>query len=309
MGKSVLATQIAECLARDKRIPPFDDRQTPALEPKKVLYIDFELDRAQFRQRYAVIGEDGVTLEDKYEMSPNFLRGEDYWDGNMIEGYYSFTDMLLQDFDNRIADHDVQILIIDNLSFLTPGTIANATVAFKLMHQLQKLKKSREISILVVAHTPKSLRHGPLTEQDLQGSGDLVKVADSIFAIGRSRLSPDLRYLKQIKCRSGRIEYGEDNVAVYRLAKFDLAAQLGTKVADATSSENFLGFDFLASESEEGHFALRRRYSTGSTVKRTKRSGRIGRAKRLASEGRSLSEIALLLGIGKSTAKRYVNDA
>ncbi|HQX55785.1 MAG TPA: AAA family ATPase, partial [Pyrinomonadaceae bacterium] len=160
-----MATQIAECLARDKRIPPFDDRQTPALEPKKVLYIDFELDRAQFRQRYAVIGEDGVTLEDKYEMSPNFLRGEDYWDGNMIEGYYSFTDMLLQDFDNRIADHDVQILIIDNLSFLTPGTIANATVAFKLMHQLQKLKKSREISILIVAHTPKSLRHGPLTEQ------------------------------------------------------------------------------------------------------------------------------------------------
>ncbi len=100
---------------------PFDERPAPAIGPQKVLYIDFELDRAQFRQRYSVIVADGLTLGNKYEMSPNFLRGEDYWDGNMLEGYYSFTDMLLQDIRNRVTEHDVKVLIIDNITFLTPG--------------------------------------------------------------------------------------------------------------------------------------------------------------------------------------------
>lgn len=305
VGKSALATQIAECLARGKRIRPFDERPAPAIGPQKVLYIDFELDRAQFRQRYSVIVADGLTLGNKYEMSPNFLRGEDYWDGNLLEGYYSFTDMLLQDIRNRVTEHDVKVLIIDNITFLTPGTIANSTVAFQLMQQLQKLKKALEISILVVAHTPKSLRPGRLTERDLQGSGDLIKVADSIFAVARSRRSPELRYLKQIKCRSGRPEYGDDNVAVFRLAKFDLAAKLGTRSPDAPPVDNFLGFDFVASEPEDEHHPLPWNRSVGSKRGPKLDLGLIRSARSLALRGFSSGAIAEKLGISRVTAYRY----
>jgi len=64
----------------------------------------------------------------------------------------------------------------------------------------------------VLAHTPKRRQWEPLSELDLQGSINLGNFADSIFAIGRSRVAPDLRYLKQIKVRTGRPEYGADRV-------------------------------------------------------------------------------------------------
>lgn len=86
VGKSVLATQIAESLARGVPFAPFAPRTGQEVPPQRVLYLDFEMDRTQFSQRYSVIGGEGSTMENPYKLSPEFLRAENYWDGRMIDG-------------------------------------------------------------------------------------------------------------------------------------------------------------------------------------------------------------------------------
>src|SRR5207237_2116539 len=174
------------------------------------------------------MSDDGLECGNPYQFSPNLMRAELYWDGRLIDGYEDFTDMIFEDIGRRIDEHNAEVLICDNITFLSQSSTANASIAFRLMNRLQALKKQRFISVLAVAHTPKHLPHLPLTENDLQGSVDLAKVADSMFAIGRSSAGggnhgPEIRYVKHVKSRTGRVEHGEDNVAVYTLQKLDPA--------------------------------------------------------------------------------------
>ncbi|MGH9946192.1 MAG: AAA family ATPase [Pyrinomonadaceae bacterium] len=306
-GKSALAVQIGESLARGIPLAPFD-KPVPGLEvaAQHVLYLDFELTRVQFSQRYTVTAADGASLGDTYQFSPNFLRAELYWDGKMIDGYEDFTDMIFEDIYQRICEHNATVLIVDNITFLSRSSTANASIAFRLMNRLQELKKTLFISVLVVAHTPKHPAHKPITMNHLQGSIDLAKVADSMFVLGRSSMKDDLRYLKHVKSRTGVIEHGEDNAAVYRLAKFDLAERLGCTVGTARAA-NFLGFDFVGFDAETEHLAERPNSSIGSK-QRVRRSDRrlVAYAKVLAGQGLSSAAIAERLGVGKSTANRYV---
>ncbi len=313
LGKSVLAVQIAESLARGVPIAPFDSPK-PGCEvpPQRVLYLDFELTRLQFAQRYTTTSDDGLRSENPYQFSPDLMRAELYWDGKLIEGYDDFTDMIFEDIDRRIDEHKAEVLICDNLTFLSQSSTANASIAFRLMNRLQTLKKQRFISVLAVAHTPKHSPHMPLTENDLQGSVDLAKVADSMFTIGRSssggsNCRPEIRYIKHVKARTGRVEHGEDNVAVFTLHKFDLAGR--SQAARGTvRAKNFLGFDFIGLDAESKHLAKppgrasARRPSKRSRIDRY----RVAYAKQLAGQGLSSAAIAERLGVAKATAHRYV---
>ncbi len=312
LGKSVLAVQIAESLARGVPLAPFDSPK-PGCEvpPQRVLYLDFELTRLQFAQRYTTTSDDGLTSEDPYQFSPDLMRAELYWDGKMIDGYEDFTDMIFADIDDRIDEHEAEVLICDNLTFLSHSSTANASIAFRLMNRLQALKKGRFMSILAVAHTPKHLPHLPLTENDLQGSVDLAKVADSMFAIGRCSSGrrdrgPERRYIKHVKSRTGRIEHGEDNVAVYTLQKFDLAARFRLS-EDTVRAKNFLGFDFIGLDRETKQLALPPGRRAASRSKRSKSDrDRVAYARQLAGQGLSSGAIAERLGVAKTTAYRYM---
>jgi hypothetical protein len=310
LGKSVLAVQIAESLARGVPIAPFDSPK-PGCEvpPQRVLYLDFELTRDQFAQRYTTTSEDGSTIEDPYQFSPDLMRAELYWDGKLIDGYEDFTDMIFKDIENRINEHKADVLICDNLTFLSRSSTANASIAFRLMNRLQALKKERFISVLAVAHTPKHLAHLPLTANDLQGSVDLAKVADSMFTIGRSSSGRDrgseVRYIKHVKSRTGRIEHGEDNVAVYTLHKFDLAGRSKAGMG----AKNYLGFDFIGFDKEAKHLA--QPPARAGVARSGKRRSKIDRhtiayAKQLAGQGLSAASIAERLGVAKATAHRYI---
>ena len=313
LGKSVLAVQIAESLARGVPIAPFDSPQ-PGCEvpPQRVLYLDFELTRLQFAQRYTTTSEDGLKIENPYIFSPDLMRAELYWDGKMIDGYEDFTDMIFEDIAGRIQEHDAEVLICDNITFLSHSSTANASIAFRLMNRLQALKKERFMSILAVAHTPKHLPHLPLTENDLQGSVDLAKVADSMFAIGRGssgggNRGAELRYIKHVKSRTCRVEHGEDNVAVYALHKFDLAGRSDAR-DDTVRAKNFLGLDFIGFGPEAKYLA---RPPGRAAVRRSKKS-KIDRhsvafAKQLAGQGLSSAAVAERLGVAKATAHRYIS--
>jgi hypothetical protein len=305
VGKTALAVQIGESLARGIPMAPFD-KPLPGCEvpPQRVLYIDFELTLQQFSRRYSTESEDGLRVENAYQFSSNLLRAELYWDGKLIDGYEDFTDMLFTDIDRKLSEHEAQVLICDNITFLSRSSTANGSIAFRLMNRLQDLKKNRFISILAVAHTPKRRQHWPLTERDLQGSIDLAKVADSMFAIGGSALAPDLRYIKHIKSRSGSIEHGSDNILVYRLGKFDLAAENRSEVTPA-KAENFFGYSFIGNDDEQVHLpAPFRPMPVGRRPKLDER--RIAYAKLLSKQGLTAAAIGQRLGVGTSTAYRYV---
>jgi hypothetical protein len=307
VGKSALAVQIGESLARGIPMAPFD-KPLPGCEPppRRVLYIDFELTLQQFTRRYSTVSEDGLRVENPYQFSQNLLRAEMYWDGRLIDGYEDFTDMLFKDIENQLYEHEAKVLICDNLTFLSRSSTANASIAFRLMNRLQQIKKDHFVSVLAVAHTPKRSPHLPLTECDLQGSVDLAKVADSMFALGSSTLDPDLRYIKQIKSRSGRIKHGGDNILVYRLGKFDLACERQTKAGTATAA-NFFGYSFIATDREEVH--LPPLFRPTPAKRRSKLDHRrVAYAKLLARQGLSTAEIGRRLGVSKPTAHRYVAD-
>lgn len=302
VGKSALAVQIAECLARGVSITPFDKPEKGCeVPPKSVLYIDFELTRRQFARRYMAADEPKKS----YQFSPELLRAELFWDGRLIAGYEDFTDMIFENIEQKIDQYESDVLICDNITFLSRSSTANASIAFRLMNRLQGIKKQRMMSILAVAHTTKHGDHLPLTENDLQGSIDLAKVADSMFALGRSGLGADIRYLKQVKSRSGRIEHGEDKVASYRFGKFDLAAELRPG-GDDIRADNFLGFQFIGFDKEENHLAAKPSPRPKSREPKLDER-RIAYARQLARAGISAASIANRLGVARATAHRYIS--
>ena len=87
----------------------------------------------------------------------------------------------------RIRESDARVLIVDNISWLNTSNVgANATL--RLMKALKKIKTDHEISILVLAHTPKRALARSLTVNDLAGSKMLANFADNMFAIGHAHL-------------------------------------------------------------------------------------------------------------------------
>ncbi len=310
LGKSVLAMQIAECLARGVALEPFAGGRPAAPHgdgARRVLYLDFELTPQQLSHRYTPAGENGYAIENAYSFSPELRHATHCWNGRLLDGYDDFTDMILEAIREDVHEHRADVLIVDNLSFLSRGSTTNAIAAFRLMLQLQELKKLSPISVLAVAHTPKHVDHRPLSGDDLQGSVDLAKVADSMFVLGGSARHRDLRYLKQVKARTGLLEHDADNVLIYRLAKFDFATVLGSD-AEAVHGDNFLGLDFLGFEPEHRHLTGRSR-----TAAREPRNGRrpdrllVDYARTLAKQGLSAAAIAERLGVGRTTAYRYAH--
>ncbi len=105
-----------------------------------------------------------------------------------------------------------------------------------IMRVLGRLKKHREISILVLAHTPKRDDSSALNINDLQGSKIMSNFADSVLAIGQCRTSTVARYIKHIKARSGSMLFDSTHLPAFILKKI---------------GGNFLGFEFNCFGSEQ----------------------------------------------------------
>ncbi len=303
VGKSLLATQIAEYLARGFRMAPFDTG-TGVCRPEKVLYLDFELSREQLVSRYSVTGDpvqEEPGCKDLYSFSPDIIRSEHYWNGRIGGGFESFTEMLFDEINRTVQEFQIGVLIVDNITFLDRPSTVNTDISLGIMRRLNEIKKFEFISVLVLAHASKTTgQPAPLTDADLQGSVNLCNVADSVFALGRCLGEPDLRYLKQIKSRSSRIEFDAGNVPVFALDKFDLAAAIGLTAHPRSSISNFLGYEFRRF-ADEDEMVGRAKTSVTST-----RADLRSKARSLARRGKRLATIAAELGVSRATAHRYV---
>lgn len=226
VGKSILAVQIGDSLSRGEAIDGFISPQ----KAEKILYFDFELSAAQFRQRYS------SDTFGKYDFDANFIRLVFNPDADGARKFATYADYLNNAIENVIVASGARILIIDNITCLRSGTEAAAS-AVSLMSKLQAIKHQYGLSILVLAHTPKRNPAKPISRNDLQGSKMLINFADSAFAIGESQTSQGVRYLKQIKQRSGMQVYGADNICLCRITK----------------PYSFLHFEFIGHAHEAAH--------------------------------------------------------
>jgi hypothetical protein len=279
-GKSTLAMQIAEALARGKPVAPFES--APSVQ--KVLYLDFELSDRQFEARYSTLSEDGKRGH--YRFSDNLLRAQTAVHDEVPPGFKDMADFIRHSFTELLRQTGARIIIVDNITFLK-GANENASAAAQLMKALKYMKEYYRLSILVLAHTPKLPFTSPITLNNMQGSKMLSNFADNIFAIGASHQAKDLRYLKHLKPRGTEIRFDTSNVILYRIKKAD----------------SFLQFEFEGYANERDHLVWHNEYSDGERAKL------MIVAKKLFVQGASQRRVALIMGISPRTVGRYLRAA
>lgn len=283
LGKSALAVQIACALGGGSRIEPFEMHSAP----QRVLYFDFELSHEQFAARYADDGSSPDASND--DLFPiNFIRCAPREDWILPDDFADEHSFLIHSIIDTIRFSKARVVILDNLSWLTENA-ENSTSARRLMRMLQTLRRQLELSILLIAHTPKVRSGLPVEMNQLQGSKMLANFADNIVGMGRSSVSNDLRYLKPLKLRTAASTFEKDTVPVMRLAK----------------RGRMLGFTFVAVEPESDHLEgnLRGTALTDALIRERK-----ARTIELANAGETIREIAKKLGIGITTVSRYLKE-
>lgn len=230
VGKSILAVQIANSISSGYPTCGL----TLEAKNQPVIYIDFELSDKQFECRYS------DNYQNHFYFNQNFFRAEIEPGSKIPKNFKTFEDYLCHSIETTVILHSAKILIIDNISYLKNGT-EKASEATSLMIFLNDLKKKYNLSILVLAHTPKRDYSKPLSKNDLSGSKSLMNFCDSSFAIGQSFNTTSVRYLKQIKQRIVEEKYGIENVITCSISK-DL---------------NFLEFKFIDYDCELNHLKER----------------------------------------------------
>lgn len=220
VGKSILAVQMSNAIAEK------------LAKNETILYYDFELSKKQFELRYT-----DEKNKSTFKFNDKFIRVE--LDTDKVREYcdaskQSFDDVIIGGIEANINKYNSKVIIVDNLSWLV-NMKDTATTAGKLMKNLCTLKKKYGISILVLSHTPKRNLGTPLTQNSLSGSKKLTNFFDAMFAVGMSIKDPTIRYIKQIKVRTGEFKYGEDHVELCKIEK----------------SGSFLGFTHVGYSSEK----------------------------------------------------------
>ena len=154
VGKSIFAVQIADQIA--------------TTEP--VLYVDCELSEKQFQLRYT------DTESGRMHQFPELLFHAGINPMKFDAGYHE--EKILSDIANAAEQQHCKIIIIDNLSYLC-NAAEKGSDAGSFMVKLMNLKKEKDWSILVIAHTPKRDPSRPITQNDLAGSKRLYNFFDS----------------------------------------------------------------------------------------------------------------------------------
>ena len=240
VGKSILAVQISNTIAEKLG------------KDEHILYYDFELSKKQFELRYT---------DEKNKST------------------FKFNDKFISGIEANIQKYNSKVLIVDNISWLT-NMKDTATTAGKLMSQLCNLKKRYGASILVLAHTPKRNLGSPLTQNSLSGSKKFTNFFDAMFAVGKSIKDPSIRYVKQIKVRTGAFKYDSNNVELCKIEK----------------RGSFLGFEHIGYSTEEEQLKIGKKTIAAATktiaAKKGRKSKRVGRSHLAAAQIDLVSQMA-----------------
>ena len=241
---------------------------------RRVLLVDCELTDKQFQMRYtdAETGLIHIFPEGLYraEINPVTLDVNDY------------EEKIIKNIEAVALRMATSIIIIDNLTYLCNSSDKGVDAGIFMM-KLMNLKKKYGWSLLIIAHTPKRNLSSPITQNDLAGSKKLYNFFDSVFAIGKSAKDDRLRYVKQLKVRAGEFLYDANNIIVYELEK----------------SSGFVHFEFKEYSTEKEHLRERTESDEEKQLKRIKE---------LKAQGKSVRDIAALVGLSKSKVWRLLQN-
>ena len=241
---------------------------------RRVLLVDCELTDKQFQMRYTdpETGLIHVFPEGLYraEINPISLDVNDY------------EEKIIKNIEAVALRMAISIIIIDNLTYLCNSSDKGVDAGIFMM-KLMNLKKQYGWSLLIIAHTPKRNLSSPITQNDLAGSKKLYNFFDSVFAIGKSAKDDRLRYVKQLKVRAGEFLYDANNIIVYELEK----------------SSAFVHFEFKEYSTEKEHLRERTESDEEKQLKRIKE---------LKVQGKSVRDIASVVGISKSKVWRLLQS-
>ncbi len=260
VGKSILAMQIATYIARNRT----------------VLYFDFELSDKQFQLRYTDSNGNLHTFPNNlYRVSKNSYARE------LLD--HPLEEIIMRRIEQTALEMEADVLIIDNLTYLCLES-EKGEIAGRLMMKLMEFKKLSNLSVLVLAHTPKRSMDRPITQNDLAGSKRLINFFDSAFAIGKSAKDESLRYVKQVKVRNGEFTYNSDNVKVCEIVKE--GSMLCFKESDNPSSSEY---EHLRERTDVDAEELRKEIRQLQSA-----------------ESLSIREIARRMGLSKSKVSRLI---
>ena len=191
-GKSILAVQIADALARGRAIDGF-------IMPrgrKKVLYVDLELSDKQFITRYSTFENGDAST---YQFNENFHRDAP-----------PSLDKLAGWLRCMIVQRSVRVVVIDSLAALK--TTADGTrETLELMRQLRRITHEFDVSILVVTDAAEPARASLPSQRDLGRSRILCSPADSVFAIGADPKRADEQCILQTRVRNSPLVWSASN--------------------------------------------------------------------------------------------------
>lgn len=272
-GKSILGVQIADSISKGEQISTLELE----VQSQKTVYLDFELSDKQFEKRCS------NNYTDHYLFSDSFIRAEINTEAQLPNKFKTFEEYLVYSLERIIDDNNAKVIIIDNITYLKADN-ERAKDALSLMKELKAISKKCNISILVLAHTPKRDSSKPITKNDLAGSKMLINFCDSAFAIGDSTEGNGIRYLKQVKQRNTECVYHSENVAICQI-KLDY---------------NFLKFEFIGYDREINHLDFQ------AVPDKEKRSAEMIE---LSKEGLSNVEIADLFGVTEGAVRYQLKKA
>lgn len=258
VGKSIFSIQIAEEIARTE----------------KVLVVDLELSEKQFEMRYT----DKETGQ-IHVFPDNFLRAE--IDPELIVGA-DLEEEILASIEEA-AKQGVRFVFVDNITFICNDSEKAAT-ASSFMMKLIRLKKKYNLTTIVIAHTPKRRGYEPITQNDLAGSAKLISFFDAGIAIARSAKDNNIRYVKQVKVRTGEFLYDSENVLIY----------------DVNKTDGFLRFEFQDYGKEDEH--LKSREGSDDVEE-------IMEILQLQKDGKTLRDIAKILEMSLGKVQRRLKKA
>jgi RecA-family ATPase len=274
LGKSIFAVALADALSKGRNFLGLAN----ATDPQRVLYYDFELSDRQFRNRYSDDSGNSYHFADNF-----FIENIDFKEFFAEGKPKNFIEDLFKRIRQDLTETEAQILIIDNITFLSLQSPTDTDIALGVMRNLDTLKSEFNLSILVLAHTPKRSPSAPLSLNDLAGSKMISNFSDSVSAINRSCQDKAYRYLKQVKpSRSAELIYDADNVLICQIEK----------------RENLLTFKAIETDSEYQHLP-----KETSTV--TDHTETVKKAAELLATGKSYDETARELNISKGTISKW----
>ena len=257
LGKSIFAVQMADEIALKH----------------KVIYVDCELSDKQFQLRYC-----NPETNERHIFPDNLVRAEV---NPYAIGAENYEDAIIRDIEAAAEKTGTKVIIIDNLTYLCNSSDKSVDAGIFMM-KLMALKKKKDLSLLIIAHTPKRDLSSSITQNHLAGSKKLYNFFDSVFAIGMSAKDRNLRYVKQVKVRAGAFRYDAGNVLVYEIEK----------------TNGFLRFNFREFATEEEHLRHRETPEVNDNE---------ARILELSKQGLSCRKIADQVGLSKSMVNNIIN--